>query len=245
MRKIDKYTKDYLNHDFEDIQAFYRKKKIISILNKTQPKRILEVGCGMDSIANHYLEYDLFVVVEPSKKFLKEGIKKKTNKIIAINDFFEHSVKKLDSYKFDMIIVSGLLHEVNNVEILLTSLKKVIGTKTLIHINVPNANSLHKLLGVNMGILQTIFDNTEAHNRLQQNTIFDINKLKNLCEKYKLRVIEEGGYFVKPFSHGQMANILNTGIISEDTLDGLYKLSEIMPEFSSEIYVNARLDDEN
>lgn len=46
---------------------------------------------------------------------------------------------------------------------------------------------------------------------------------------------------MKPFSHNQMYEMMQSAIIDEKVLDGLYRLAEYMPEYGSEIYVNCKL----
>ena len=60
-------------------------------------------------------------------------------------------------------------------------------------------------------------------------------------EKSGFEILESGSFFVKPFSHEQMYNMMQQGILNEAVLDGLYYLTEYMPEFGSEIYVNCKL----
>jgi hypothetical protein len=55
------------------------------------------------------------------------------------------------------------------------------------------------------------------------------------------RVVDSGSYFVKPFTHAQMAAMLDTGIIDGSVLDGLDALARDLPGFGSEIYANAVL----
>jgi hypothetical protein len=64
-------------------------------------------------------------------------------------------------------------------------------------------------------------------------------------KKYNFDVIEDGGYFMKPFSHEQMWKLYISNIISEETLDGLYDMSKSMPEICSEIFVNVKVYNEN
>lgn len=101
--------------------------------------------------------------------------------------------------------------------------------------------SMHRLLGVETGILSDVFDRSEGNIRFQQHTNYDIQKLKTMVEENGMTVVEEGSYFVKPFSHRQMQDMMEKQIIDESVLDGLYKLAELMPQFGSEIYVNCRV----
>ena len=47
MRDIDKYTENYIIANFEDYQIKYRRKLILDVMSKYNPKTILEIGCGM------------------------------------------------------------------------------------------------------------------------------------------------------------------------------------------------------
>lgn len=107
---------------------------------------------------------------------------------------------------------------------------------TVIHVNVPNANSLHRLLAKSMGIINSTKDFSENNIRLQTESIFDLESLSELVKKHKFQIIDEGSYFIKPFTHSQMQKIIDEGIISTDVLDGLYNLLD-QYYFGSEIFV--------
>ena len=53
MRDLDKYTDEYNIANFEDYQIRYRKRKILEVIEEHAPKRILEIGCGMDPLFNY------------------------------------------------------------------------------------------------------------------------------------------------------------------------------------------------
>lgn len=50
MRDIDKYTQEYSKAGFEKYQVAYRRRKLLEIINKYLPQRILEIGCGMEPL---------------------------------------------------------------------------------------------------------------------------------------------------------------------------------------------------
>ena len=50
MRDIEKYTTDYLVQDFEVYQVEYRRRMIAEQIEKYQPQRILEIGCGKEPL---------------------------------------------------------------------------------------------------------------------------------------------------------------------------------------------------
>ena len=245
-RDITEYEERYSEDacGFEKYKVIYRRRKILEVIDQYQPETILEIGCGLEPLFC-YEKDRKFTIVEPSEKFYEwaRRLSRQSSHVTCIRGFFEEAAGALQERNavYDMVVCSGLLHEVERPQSLLKAIKKVSSRKTVIHINVPNMYSMHRLLGVEMRILSDVFDKSEGNIRLQQHTNFDIQKLKTMVEENGMAVEEEGSYFVKPFSHQQMQEMMERQIIDESVLDGLYKLAEYMPQFGSEIYVNCRV----
>lgn len=241
MRDIESYSQKYLEPGFERYKVLYRRKKIEEIIRFYHPQSILEIGCGLHPLFQ-YIEKIRFTVVEPSDEFFENAQKMvdDKNRIHILQGFFEDVAEKL-SDEYDMIICSSLLHEVEEPTSLLKAIAHVCRKDTIVHINVPNANSMHRLLGKEMGILRNVTDMTQNNIDFQQNNVFDKISLCGLIERNGFQILEEGSYFIKPFSHKQMELMLEKKIIDEEVLDGLYRIGKYMPEFASEIYVNCKV----
>lgn len=123
---------------------------------------------------------------------------------------------------------------------MLNNILKVCSEKTVVHINVPNARSFHRILAKNMNIIKDVYEKSERNITLQQNTIFDMESLQKLLAENQFKIISQGSYFIKPFSHKQMLELINNKIIDEKVLDGLYSMVSDMPMLGSEIYMNCR-----
>ena len=243
MRDIDKYTENYIIANFEDYQIKYRRKLILDVMSKYNPKTILEIGCGMKPLFQYIddIKYEKYVVVDPSNKFFDNAVRLSRNddRIECIHDFF--TARSVPHIKYDMIICASLLHEIENPGNMLKEIRKISQEETVIHINVPNVNSVHRLLAKSMGLITDVHEKSERNILYQQNTNFDLESLKSLICENGFMVVESGSYFIKPFTHTQMYEMIKADIINESVLDGLYKLAEIFPENGSEIYVNAML----
>lgn len=72
MRDIAKYAEDYLQKDFESYQVKYRRKLILEQIAKYKPRKVLEIGCGMEPLFL-YVENVAFTIVEPSAKFCENA----------------------------------------------------------------------------------------------------------------------------------------------------------------------------
>jgi len=70
-----------------------------------------------------------------------------------------------------------------------------------------------------------------------------INKFIELLTSSGFQVLESGTYFIKPFSHKQMSELIESKIIDVKVLDGLYKMTGYMPDLGSEIYAEFKIHD--
>ena len=244
MRDIEKYTKDYNVPNFEDYQLQYRRKKIMEYVNYYKPQNILEIGCGMEPLFQYInYHYEQYTVVEPSKEFYQNAValSRCDERIECYNMYYGDGENNLEK-TYNMIICSGLLHEVPDSKEFVSAIKMNCNTDTIVHINVPNARSFHRLLAKEMGLIQDEHDMSERNILYQQHEVFDIEKLRCLLEEAGFKILQSGSYFIKPFTHAQMYEMMDKGIIDKKLLDGLYKMEKYMPDMGSEIYVNIRLE---
>lgn len=245
MRDIEKYERDYIATDFEQAyQVKYRRKKVREVIASLQAQRILEIGCGMSSLANYIDVFQEFTIVEPGETFInaaKKDLQAKKN-VNFIQGFFESCIEELEQKKYDLIICSSLLHELENPIGLLKAIGDICDEETVVHINVPNEYSLHRLLAYEGGYIFNTNDKSERNILLQQSNVFNLQTLEQLIHDTvpKAEIIEKGSYFVKPFTHAQMEQMLKSNIIDEKILDGFYGLTAHIPQFGSEIFINFR-----
>lgn len=246
MRDIESYSEKYSVGGFEEWKVFYRRRKLLEIIEAYRPKKILEIGCGYEPLFQ-YVQNAEFTVVEASTEFYENAVKLSENsakKVKIIRGFFEDVVQGGElSTDYDMIICASLLHEVEHPKALLEAIVSVCNSDTVVNIIVPNANSMHRLLGKAMGILADVHDMSESNVSFQQNTVFDKNSLTKMVTDCGFEVVEDGAFFVKPFSHKQMHEMVRGGILNREVLDGLYILGDYMAEYASELYVNCRIKD--
>lgn len=241
MRDINQYADVYRESNFETYQVSYRRKAVVEQIVKYSSGKILEIGCGLEPLFQ-YVDGKEWVVVEPSEEFCKvaENKSRDLNNVRIFQGFFEEWVDALEKEKFDMVICSSLLHEIEKPECLLEDIYKVCTEETIVHINVPNAKSFHRILARNMGIINDEHEMSAKNIALQQNNVFDMEKLIEIVTKCQYGILDKGSYFIKPFTHTQMYKLMEHKIIDEKVLDGLYQMANELPSLGSEIFVNCR-----
>lgn len=242
-RDIAGYERAYAASDFEPTQVRMRKRMLKALLGRWAPKRLLEVGCGDDPLFMHLLCFERFCVVEPGASFAAQARRLAGGdaRVRVIEAFMEDATEALRDERFDCIVVSGLLHEVPEPHRILAAVAALCAPETRVHVNVPNARSLHRLLALEMGLIAELHALSTNQRELQQARTFDIDSLSALCGRAGFEVLERGSYFVKPFTHRQMASLQACGLLDERMLHGLYGLERHLPGLGSEIFVNLRL----
>ena len=240
MRDLKKYSQCYENLEFEAEMVKYRRQAVLDFLDRHSPNHILEIGCGMDPIFLHLSAQKHVTLIEPTLSFF-ENAQFKSQSFQNVN---VEQTSLEDAHleaRFDAIIVSCLLHEIEDQKRFLNKLNSLCVNNTIVHINVPNAQSIHRQLAVSMGLISNPYQISETQKRMQQsNPPFDDNKLKQLLIAHGFEICDSGGYFIKPFTHTQMAHLLKTGIVNDKVLDGLFELGKKIPELASEIWLDCK-----
>ena len=242
-KDIKSYADEYINdYGFEAHLVRYRQEKVLSRLLKYQPRTVVEIGCGLTLQAAKLLEaggsWDKWVIVEPSSKFAQEARNAGLPNLDVVEGFFEEVLDQVPG-DADMILCSGLLHEVPSSDELLASITGKMSRKTVLHANVPNAGSFHRRLAKAMGLIDDLKSISERNALLQQPRVYDAKALQAQLNAHGLTITESGGYFVKPFTHGQMEQLVP--ILGQPVLDGLHILGEELPELASEVFCEAQL----
>jgi hypothetical protein len=242
IRDLKKYYEDYISLPFEEIQISYRRKKVLECLGPSKAQKICEIGCGLDPLFNYINSFESIHIVEPILEFYDNacGMAKSKSNITVHLGKLEENIASLSKEKFDYIVMSSLLHEVGNPEDLLRAVNKISSDNTVIHINVPNAKSFHRILAYEMGLISNLFEKSATQNKMQQFKTFDLESLKSFVISHGFSVIESGSYFVKPFTHEQMQKMYAQNILTKEILNGLYLMVKYMPEMGSEIFVNVK-----
>lgn len=242
---LNSYESNYMDLPFENILREYRKKNISEILKKYTHNRFLEIGCGAAPLFREITDFDKMVVVEPGKLFYEMAINQSNAnpKILIINDSVENITDKLSHETFDFIVIGGFLHEIQNPDIVLQAIRQICTKNTAVYSFVPNAMSFHRLLAFEMGITESIYQKSDHDKLFQRHNVYDIDAFNKLLIKNRFTVIESGSYFIKPFTHNQMDELLKQGIIDKSCLDGLEKMKIYMPNLGAELFNICKIDD--
>ena len=194
-------------------------------------RSVLEYGPAEGLMTSQLINlFDRYVIVEGSKKYCDE-LERKFPSAIVLNGLFENTHLK---EKFDFIVLGHVLEHVEDPIEVLKMVVNHMHENTVVFCAVPNANSIHRLAAVEMGLMQTEFDMSEKDIHHGHMRIYKIKSLVSDFESAGLVVKETGGYWLKPISDGQIEESW-----THEMLDAFMKLGENFPEIAAEIFVVA------
>lgn len=242
IRNLESYTEAYDQLPFEPMQEKLRKSVLMSVLKESQSGRLLEVGCGRESFLWSYENFESATIVEPTKEFANRNrslvLRKQQVRIVelTVEEFAKEATER-----FDVCIASSLLHEVQSPSAVLEACHRLLVPNGILVVNVPNAHSLHRIIGVALGLQKSVFEISSTQEMMQQlGPVFSTESLAALLHDCGFEVTTLFTDILKLLKHEQLDQLLKKNAITETTILELNKFSRSLPEFGSEIFAVAR-----
>ncbi|MEO5951345.1 MAG: methyltransferase domain-containing protein [Chloroflexia bacterium] len=246
--RILDYQGAYLaDYGFEGVMVAARQRMIIEVLSSKRPEVVVEIGCGTDPLSRRVADAGIsvkrWIVVEPAPEFAKSAraTARADMPLTVVDGFLEDVVDDVRAQiglAPPFVVCASLLHEVPDAQNLLAGLRRLVDGGGLVHLNVPNARSLHRRLARAMGLIRSEHQLSDRNRALQQPRVFDSVSLASEIVAAGFDIEDSGGYFLKPFTHRQMESIVP--IVGGEVLSGLWDMGRELPELASEIFVHAR-----
>lgn len=239
-RDLPDYLSNFSQLPFERIQEKFRKRKILDLINQHQADAgiVLEVGPGINPLFPFLDVFEHAIVLEPIYQifdWLKNSQYQKSN-VQILNSNLEKFIFDNIEKRFDTIFLSSVLHEISYPEIILKTIYNSMQVGGRIFVVVPNNQSVHRLIGEKIGIISSLSELTKTERKMQQFSSYSPKALASQLEAVGFRSIEIVTQFIKPLPHAQMQEAIDNSMFSEDNLEFLYKLSDLIPDFGSEIF---------
>ena len=191
-------------------------------------KKCLEMGPADGEMTKFLLhDFDKLVVVDAAEEYVKAAEKLSEN-INGYTSLFEEFEPK---EKFDTIIMSHVLEHVNDPQLVLNRAKQWLNKDGRIIMVVPNADSLHRRLGVKLGMLERENQLNDQDIEIGHRRVYTREELDQDIRSTGLATIAKGGIFLKLLSNTQMLTFKD-----ESLIEGMFELGKDFPQYCSEIY---------
>lgn len=193
-------------------------------------KHVLDVGCASGVMSSVLVTAAKDVdLLDGSAEYIDEARKR-----LAGHANVRYYAELFETYKpdrhYEVVTCSHVLEHVLDPIDLLERMKAWLAPGGTMIVCVPNALSVHRLLGVEMGFLQKPTDLSERDHQIGHRRVYDAQTLAADIRKAGLRHGDLKGILLKPFPNAQM-NALPEAIVK-----GLLDVGSRMPNYASEIY---------
>jgi 2-polyprenyl-3-methyl-5-hydroxy-6-metoxy-1,4-benzoquinol methylase len=105
----------------------------------------------------------------------------------------------------------------------------------VVAIAVPNARSLHRLVGQRAGLLDDLFRLSEHDRALGHRRYFDRERLEQLVEAAGLRVLGCEGILLKPLTTGQLKRLA----LGPEVMRAFCEVARDYPDIANSLYLEA------
>lgn len=242
---LDDYKSAYFQkHQFYDENQWFLNQYALYIsetIRSKSVKSILSLGIGHQFVSDRIISLlqnktlSEYAIVEGSKDIIEDFLKRNSKKNIELHhSYFE----KFDTKKrYDAIEMGFVLEHVDDPVLVINRFKKFLKDDGVLFISVPNARSLHRLIGEKAGSLDSLYKLSSYDLELGHKRYFDLSTIKESITSCNLKVTVEKGLMLKPIT-GQQIKTLKW---DKSIINALMEIGEHYPDISNCIYLEAEL----
>lgn len=191
---------------------------------------VLEIGPA-DGFMTKYilnkLKHKKLDLLEASKNY-SIALQKKFPNLTIENVYLE---KWKTEKKYNTVIASHILEHVSDPKTFLDSAYNLLAPDGLFIITVPNAKSIHRLTGKQLGIIKSVHELNDQDKKIGHFRVYDKKTLARELKKSKFKIKKISGSFLKFFSNSQLEDL-----IDKKNWTYFYKLGKNYPEYCADIY---------
>lgn len=227
-----KYSDRKYAYNFDGVLRRYTMRALAPFL---RPGRALELGCYRgeltELISAHYAD---LTVIEASSELVAEASARLGTRARFIQGTFE-DVDINDRY--DAIF---LIHTLEHLDDPVAVLRRIHGWLTdtgRLFVVVPNANAPSRQIAVQMGIIRHNSAVTESERLHGHRNTYSLDTLQRDVLDAGLNVVHSGGVFFKALANFQFDQLVGGPVISDDYLEGCYRLGMHYPDLCASVFV--------
>lgn len=197
---------------------------------------LLELGSYKGMFTSRLLPYfDSITCVEASTDAIEQAQLIIGSRVSYFNGLFEEIVLP---ERYDNIVLTHVLEHLDDpVKVLKRVNEEWLTDKGRLFLVCPNANAPSRQIAVKMGLISHNSAVTAAEAEHGHRITYTLDTLERDVTAAGLRVVFRSGVFFKAFANFQWDQILQTDIISEEYIEGCYKLGQHYPDLCASIFI--------
>lgn len=234
-KELDEQGQDYGKERSVNYSAYIYPYRYRLVRQNMHGPKVLEVGVGHADVTNWLSEDGDFEIVsiDGSQLVLDKALEKISHpeRVTFVHTYFE----EFDSdIMFDDILMTNSLEHVEDPVKVMSYMRKFLKPGGSLHITVPNAMSIHRMLGKEMGMLKHETSLNSHDVKVGHQRVYTPELLKEHAISAGFRVIHQDGIILKTLSNLQINVLMDT--YGKELIDGLFAVGRRLPELSAEIY---------
>jgi SAM-dependent methyltransferase len=213
--------------------------RICNVIRDVQPSNLLSLGIGHQAVSQRILQevasnLKSYQILEGSKEIIRKfkSENKLPSQVKIIHTYFEDYDP---GQTFDAIEMGFVLEHVDDPELLVRKYSKHLTPGGILFIAVPNARSLHRIIGFEAGLLDDVYSLSDQDYELGHKRYFDLDSICQLIENAGLLITHRQGLMLKPITGAQI-NQLGWG---ENIIRALLTVGDGYPEIANCILIEA------
>ena len=233
------YRTAFPYHDENLAMLAWYAARLVGHVRRRRAKTLLSLGIGHMVVAEAILgslvpELDRYTIVEGSARRITELSKgRDLAGVEVVQDFFESFAIP---EPVDAIEMGFVLEHVEDPARIVARYAEMMAPGGSMIIVVPNARSLHRLVGHEAGLLEDLYQLSPADAALGHRRYFDRDSLEALVRDAGLRVEATEGIFLKCLTTAQLSGLA----LPEPVARAFYEVGHSMPDICNAIWVDAR-----
>jgi SAM-dependent methyltransferase len=201
-----------------------------------QKGSLLELGSFKGTFTKRFLPYfDDVTCVEASDVALAEAKQQLGNRVTFVHALFEEATL---SKRYDNVVLTHVLEHLDDpVRVLKRINDEWLAESGRFFLVCPNANAPSRQIAVKMGLITHNAAVTPSEAEHGHRCTYTLDTLERDAVAAGLRVVHRSGIFFKALANFQWDRLLQTDIISNEYLEGCYRLGQQYPDLCSSIFL--------
>jgi SAM-dependent methyltransferase len=231
------YRPGFKFHDENLRMLGWYAQRLVAAVRRAGARSLISLGIGHQVVSRTILErlggaLDEYTIVEGSAARIAEFRAQTPLPAFARleNAFFEQFEA---ARPVDAIEMGFVLEHVDDPRLVLSRFVSFLRPGGVLVIVVPNARSLHRLVGHRAGLLDDLYRLSPHDFELGHQRYFDLQSIRGLAREAGLTVRATEGVFLKCLTTEQLARLG----LSDAVMEGFFRVAVELPEISNAIYL--------
>ena len=201
-----------------------------------RPGSLLELGSFKGDFTKRFMErFDDVTCVEASDVAIAEARPKFGDNVQFINATFETVVLPR---RYDNIVLTHVLEHLDDPVMVLQRINdEWLAPNGRLFLVCPNANAPSRQIAVKMGLVAHNSAVTPAEEKHGHRITYSLDTLERDAVAGGLNVKHRSGIFFKALANFQWDRLMKTDIVSNEYLEGCFKLGQQYPDLCSSIFL--------